>query len=57
MDYRQKNIKPDKIGNYAVPAGTNILISPYALHRDKRFWENPETFIPERFETSETIKK
>ncbi|MBK9048701.1 MAG: cytochrome P450 [Bacteroidetes bacterium] len=53
----RKNIKPDKIGNYAVPAGTNILISPYALHRDKRFWENPETFIPERFETSETIKK
>jgi cytochrome P450 len=53
----RKNIKPDTIGNYAIPAGTNVLISPYALHRDKRFWENPEAFIPERFETGETVRK
>ncbi|HMT29860.1 MAG TPA: cytochrome P450 [Bacteroidia bacterium] len=52
----RKTIKPDKIGNYKIPAGHNILISPYALHRDKRYWPEPLKFIPERF-TPEEIKK
>ncbi len=52
----RKTIQPDKMGNYKMPAGHNVLISPYALHRDKRFWPQPEKFIPERF-LPEEIKK
>lgn len=51
----RKTIKPDVIGKYKIPAGHNILISPYALHRDERYWPEPLKFMPERF-TPEAIK-
>jgi cytochrome P450 len=37
------------IGGYAVPAGTTIIISPWILHRDPRYFENPAEFRPERW--------
>ena len=39
----------DQLGDYIVPAGTIIAISPYTLHRHPKFWEDPERFDPERF--------
>jgi len=40
-------------GGYAAPAGTLILASPFVMHRDARFWHEPEKFRPERWcETS-----
>ena len=32
-----------------MPAGTDIYISPYILHRTEAFWPDPERFDPERF--------
>lgn len=34
---------------YRIPAGGNIYLSPYVSHRDKRFFERPNAFLPERF--------
>lgn len=45
----------DVIDGHLVKKGNNILISPYQIHRDKNFWENPNDFIPERF-TPEKMK-
>ncbi|MBI3228105.1 MAG: cytochrome P450 [Mycolicibacterium cosmeticum] len=39
----------DEIGGYVIPAGSHVLISPYGLHRDARFWTEPGTFRPSRF--------
>jgi cytochrome P450 len=39
----------DEIGGYHIPKGVNTLIPVYAIHRDKRYWDEPEKFIPERF--------
>jgi cytochrome P450 len=39
----------DEIGGYHIPKGVNTLIPVYAIHRDKRYWDDPEKFIPERF--------
>ncbi|WP_406068658.1 cytochrome P450 [Micromonospora sp. NBC_01638] len=39
----------DEIGGYPVPAGADIMISPYTLHRHRDFWDEPDQFRPERF--------
>lgn len=41
----------DVIAGYEVPAGTNVLMSPYVMGRLERLWDNPEEFRPERFST------
>lgn len=53
--YSRKAIVEDKIGDYSIPAGADIFISPYYLHRNKDFWDDPEEFRPERF--SEALQK
>jgi len=35
--------------DYVVPARTVVLISQYLLHRDPRFWDDAERFVPERW--------
>ncbi|HKD11393.1 MAG TPA: cytochrome P450 [Thermoanaerobaculia bacterium] len=37
------------IGNYSVPARATIYFSPWVLHRDPRWFDDPETFRPERW--------
>jgi cytochrome P450 len=39
----------DEIGGYRIPAGSDVLICPYTLHRHRDFWDDPERFDPERF--------
>jgi cytochrome P450 len=45
----RRAIGADKLGPFDVPAGTLVCVSPYVLHRDKRYWEDPEAFDPDRF--------
>lgn len=40
----------DDIGGYHVPAGSDVLVCPYTLHRNPEFWDRPEEFRPERFD-------
>jgi cytochrome P450 len=45
----RKTIKPDVLGEYVVPTGTEIYISPYLLQRHPHLWQDPDQFDPERF--------
>jgi cytochrome P450 len=45
----RRTIEADMLGGYPVPAGTNVLLPLYLLHRHPDFWKDPETFWPERF--------
>ncbi|MFJ5925615.1 cytochrome P450 [Kitasatospora sp. NPDC092948] len=40
----------DEVGGYRVPAGADVLICPYTLHRHPEFWDAPDQFEPERFD-------
>jgi enediyne biosynthesis protein E7 len=44
----------DTIGGYRVPAGADVMICPYTLHRHPDFWPGPGEFRPRRFEASAT---
>ncbi|XP_010525643.1 PREDICTED: ent-kaurene oxidase, chloroplastic-like [Tarenaya hassleriana] len=38
-----------QIGGYHIPAGSEIAINIYGCNMDKKRWENPEEWKPERF--------
>lgn len=44
------NVEDDTIGDYHIKKGTMIGVSIYEMHRNKSYWEQPDNFVPERFE-------
>ena len=44
-------IEEHEFGGYKIPTGSLVISSPFITHRDKRFWTDTETFLPERWET------
>ncbi|WP_437729928.1 cytochrome P450 [Sorangium sp. So ce1335] len=38
------------LGGYAIPRGAQLWILQYVVHRDPRYYEDPEAFRPERWE-------
>ncbi len=53
----RKALAADMLGEFAVPAGTEIYISPYFIQRRPDFWPSPERFDPGRFEPSESAER
>ena len=44
------NIADDEFNGMHFKAGSNLLFSVYEMHRHPDLWEQPETFLPERFD-------
>ncbi|WP_206922602.1 cytochrome P450 [Alicyclobacillus suci] len=38
------------VENIEIPAGSSLIISPYVVHRDERWFQRADEFIPERFD-------
>lgn len=38
------------VGGYTIPKGATLLISPWVMHHDPRFFAEPQQFDPERFD-------
>ena len=47
----------DSLSDFDVPAGSDIYLSPYILHRTDEYWADPDRFEPERFGPDSPYKK
>jgi cytochrome P450 len=45
----RKALGNDRLGEYFVPAGTEIYVAPYFIQRHPDLWEEPDRFNPDRF--------
>ena len=45
----RKALEDVVIGGYHIPAGATVFVSPYAMHRNPRYFDDPLRFDPERF--------
>jgi len=40
----------EMLQGYRIPAGSAVVISPWAVHRSPKIWPDPDTFDPRRFD-------
>jgi cytochrome P450 len=45
----RKALCDDRLGEYFVPAGTEVYVPPYFIQRHSDLWEEPDRFNPDRF--------
>src|SRR5271156_5724105 len=45
----RKALRDDRLGDYFVPAGTELYVPPYFIQRHPDLWEEPDRFNPDRF--------
>ncbi|KAG8654798.1 cytochrome P450 81Q32 [Manihot esculenta] len=43
------------IGGYRVPPGTMLLVNVWSIQNDPQVWDEPQKFIPERFDGREAV--
>jgi cytochrome P450 len=47
-------IRPMRLGDWDVPAGSVLLAAQIVTHRNPRLWKEPDAFRPERWSNGET---
>ncbi len=45
----RRAIKDFRVGDYVIPKGSLVTVCQYAMHRDPRYFPDPERFDPARF--------
>jgi cytochrome P450 len=53
----RRALKDDQLGDYFVPAGTEIYVPPYFIQRHPALWQAPDRFDPERFDPAHSEKR
>lgn len=41
--------RPDQVSGIDIRPGDHLVVSPWLMHRHRRWWDRPEAFLPERF--------
>ena len=42
---------PEAFRDRTLPKGSQVVLSPWHLHRHERLWDDPDAFVPERYTT------
>ena len=45
----RRTLTEDVLSGHRIPAGTDVMLSPYLIQRHPKHWESPDEFRPERF--------
>lgn len=53
----RRALHDDQLGEYFVPAGTEIYIPPYFIQRHPDLWEEPDSFDPDRFRPENSLHR
>jgi len=54
--FGRRAIRDVDFGSFTVPKGATVMLSPYITQRDPRYWERPDSFEPERWESNTAPK-
>lgn len=47
--FEREAVAADQLGGYGIEPGTMVAIVPFTMHRNTKYWSNPEGFDPDRF--------
>jgi cytochrome P450 len=47
--FSRQALGSDEIGGFHLPRGWLVFLIPFVMHRHRAYWEEPESFDPERF--------
>lgn len=42
-------LRPTRLGPYLLDTGQQVMVCTYLIHRDPRWWDDPEAFSPQRW--------
>ncbi len=45
----RESVEECTIGGYRIPAGSTVIMSQYVMHRDPRYFDQPDEFDPDRW--------
>lgn len=55
--YTRRALHEDRLCDYRLPAGTDVFISSWLLHRHPAYWEEPDAFRPGRFAPEQEARR
>jgi cytochrome P450 len=55
--YTRRALQDDRFGDYHMPAGTDVFVNSWLLHRHPGYWEQPDEFRPERFTPDQEARR
>lgn len=47
----RETVRPERFRDRDLPCGTQVVLSPWHLHRHERLWDDPDAFDPARWDT------
>ncbi|MGD8935795.1 MAG: cytochrome P450 [Thiogranum sp.] len=55
--YTRRSLRGDRLAGYELPAGTDVFICSWLLHRHPAYWDRPDEFRPARFSREQQAQR